>query len=219
MSLDQGVSSPLELAQCRLLGNALHRAHKLPSLLYTECLQSHKMLFFCFILLVSCEASLSRQMNHIVIGCNEFNYVISFFHNETKSYFTNRQSIVWSYSFKLEFGKKSTTEDRQVLVFFFSLCFYLPFTIWICPDMDHNYTYVLNRGDFMFTACGCWWRVNHSTTSSVDVMEPITESISCLEEAVQMAKQHHQNSPNVPSSGCSTFSTLYNPEMSGVFWV
>lgn len=79
MLQDQGVSSLLELVQCTLLGNALYRAHKLPSLLYTECLQSHKMLFFCFILLVSCEASLSRQMNHIVIGCNEFNYVISFF--------------------------------------------------------------------------------------------------------------------------------------------
>lgn len=79
MSEDQGVSSLLELVEHTLLGNALYRAHKLPSLLYTECLQSHKMLFFCFILLVSCEASLSRQMNHIVIGCNEFNYVISFF--------------------------------------------------------------------------------------------------------------------------------------------
>lgn len=35
----------------------------------------------------------------------------------------------------------------------------------------------------MSTACGCWWRVNHSTSSSVDMAEPTTESISCLEEA------------------------------------
>lgn len=78
ISQDQAITSQLELIQYVLLGNALNIAHKPASLLYTECLQSHEMLFFCFILLVSCEASLSRQMNHIVIGYNEFNYVISF---------------------------------------------------------------------------------------------------------------------------------------------
>lgn len=52
ISQDQAVTSLLELIQYVLLGNALYIAHKLASLLYTECLQSHKMLFFCFILLV-----------------------------------------------------------------------------------------------------------------------------------------------------------------------
>lgn len=52
ISQDQAITSLLELIQYVLLGNALYIAHKLASLLYTECLQSHKMLFFCFILLV-----------------------------------------------------------------------------------------------------------------------------------------------------------------------
>lgn len=52
ISQDQAITPLLELIRYVPLGNALCVAHKPASLLYTECLQSHKMLFFCFILLV-----------------------------------------------------------------------------------------------------------------------------------------------------------------------
>lgn len=203
----QGIAPLLELVQCTLLGNALHRAHKLPSLLYTECLQSHQMLFFCFILLVSCEASLSRQMNHIVIGCNEFNYAISFFIMKQSHILQTGKVLFGPTALSWSLARKAQLRTNRSS-FFFPLCFYLSFTVCIYPRRDHNYTCVLKRGNFMFTARGCCWRVNHlqhiilSGHGGANNREHLMPGGS----RVGMAKQHRQNYPNEPSSG--SFSPL-----------
>lgn len=117
----QGIAPLLELVQCTLLGNALHRAHKLPSLLYTECLQSHQMLFFCFILLVSCEASLSCQMNHIVIGCNEFNYAISFFIMKQSHILQTGKVLFGPTALSWSLARKAQLRTNRSFFFFFPL--------------------------------------------------------------------------------------------------
>jgi hypothetical protein len=41
-----------------------------------------RLLFSAFILLAYCAASLTSQMNHLVMGANEFNLLLSIFYNK-----------------------------------------------------------------------------------------------------------------------------------------
>lgn len=122
-------------------------------------------------------------MNHIVIGCNEFNYVISFFIMKQSHILQTGKVLFGVTALSWSLARKAQLRMDRPCFSFSPSVFYLSFTVWIYPGRDHNHTCVLNRGNLTFTACGCWWRVNHSTSSSVDVVEPRPESISCLEEA------------------------------------